>query len=134
MGLSWHNFFYGAFDPSGRLAVDKPPVDLWLQVVSVKLFGFSARSLVLPAAVAGTLAVPLLYDAVRRLFGSLAGICAGVALAVLPVSVVASRSDALDALMMALTVAPCGWWCWRCSAGASATSTWRRWRWASPST
>ena len=104
MSLSWHNFFYGAFDPSGRLAVDKPPVDLWLQVASVKLFGFSARSLVLPAAVAGTLAVPLLYDAVRRLFGSLAGICAGVALAVLPVSVVASRSDALDALMMALTV------------------------------
>ncbi len=104
MSLSWHNFFYGAFDPSGRLAVDKPPLDLWLQVASVKLFGFSARSLVLPAAVAGTLAVPLLYDAVRRLFGSLAGICAGVALAVLPVSVVASRSDALDALMMALTV------------------------------
>ena len=104
MSLSWHNFFYGAFDPSGRLAVDKPPLDLWLQVASVKLFGFSARSLVLPAAVAGTLAVPLLYDAVRRLFGGLAGICAGVALAVLPVSVVASRSDALDALMMALTV------------------------------
>jgi 4-amino-4-deoxy-L-arabinose transferase-like glycosyltransferase len=104
MSLCWHNFFYGAFDPSGRLAVDKPPVDLWLQVASVKLLGFSARSLVLPAALAGTLAVPLLYDAVRRLFGTLAGICAGGALAVMPVSVVASRSDALDALMMALAV------------------------------
>jgi 4-amino-4-deoxy-L-arabinose transferase-like glycosyltransferase len=104
MGMSWHNFFFGAFDPSARLAVDKPPLDLWLQVVSVKLFGWSATSLVLPAAIAGTLAVPLLYDLVRRLFGGLAGLGAGAALAVLPVSVVASRSDALDSLMMALAV------------------------------
>ncbi|HET8672416.1 MAG TPA: glycosyltransferase family 39 protein [Thermoleophilaceae bacterium] len=104
MGQSWHNFFYGAFDPSAQLAVDKPPVDLWLQVASVKLFGFSVTSLILPAALFGTLAVPLLYDAVRRVFGMVSGICAGVALAVLPVSVVASRSDALDSVMMALSV------------------------------
>src|ERR1044071_4529089 len=93
MSESWHNFFYGAFDPSAQLAVDKPPVDLWLQVASVKLFGFSVTSLILPAALFGTLAVPLLYDAVRRVFGVVPGICAGLALAVLPVSVVASRSD-----------------------------------------
>jgi 4-amino-4-deoxy-L-arabinose transferase-like glycosyltransferase len=104
MSQSWHNFFYGAFDPSAQLAVDKPPVDLWLQVASVKLFGFSVTSLILPAALFGTLAVPLLYDAVRRVYGVVPGICAGVALAVLPVSVVASRSDALDSVMMALSV------------------------------
>jgi len=104
MSQSWHNFFYGAFDPSAQLAVDKPPVDLWLQVASVKLFGFSVTSLILPAALFGTLAVPLLYDAVRRVFGVVPGFCAGVALAVLPVSVVASRSDALDSVMMALSV------------------------------
>ncbi|MEA2479336.1 MAG: hypothetical protein QOJ07_1258, partial [Thermoleophilaceae bacterium] len=69
MAQSWHNFFFGAFDPSGSLSVDKPPVDLWLQVVSVKLFGFSSTSLRLPEALAGTLAVPLLYDTVRRLCG-----------------------------------------------------------------
>jgi 4-amino-4-deoxy-L-arabinose transferase-like glycosyltransferase len=112
MGLSWHNFFFGAFDPSGQLAVDKPPVDLWLQVASVKLFGFSTTSLVLPAAVFGTLAVPLLYDLVRRVFGVLPGLGAGAALAVLPVSVVASRSDGLDSVMMALAVLA-GWLCVR---------------------
>ncbi len=104
MSQSWHNFFYGAFDPSAQLAVDKPPLDLWLQVASVKLFGFSVTSLILPAALFGTLAVPLLYDAVRRVFGVVPGIGAGVALAVLPVSVVASRSDALDSVLMALSV------------------------------
>ena len=69
MGLSWHNFFYGALDPSGWLAIDKPPLDLWLQVASTKLFGFSSVALRLPPALAGILVIPLLYDLVRRGFG-----------------------------------------------------------------
>jgi hypothetical protein len=28
MGLSWHNFLYGALEPSGQISVDKTPVDL----------------------------------------------------------------------------------------------------------
>src|SRR5436305_11874917 len=39
MGTSWHAFGVGAFDPSARLAIDKPPVDLWLQVASTRTFG-----------------------------------------------------------------------------------------------
>ena len=104
MSQSWHNFFFGAFDPSATLSVDKPPLDLWLQVASVRLFGFSAHSLILPAAIAGTLAAPLLYDAVRRLYGVVPGLCAGAALAVIPASVVTARSDGMDALMMLLAV------------------------------
>ena len=37
MGVSWHNFFFGAYEPGGSVSIDKPPVDLWLQVASVKL-------------------------------------------------------------------------------------------------
>lgn len=99
MGLSWHNFFYGAFEPGGSVSVDKAPVDLWLQVASTKLLGFSSVSLRLPQAIAGTLAVPLLYDLVRRGFGRPAGLVAALALAVLPVSVLTSRSDTMDTLM-----------------------------------
>src|SRR5205807_3353221 len=62
MGLSWHNFFFGAYEPGGSVAIDKPPVDLWLQVASVKLFGFGTRSLILPQALASAAAIPLLYD------------------------------------------------------------------------
>ena len=40
MTLSLHNFFFGAFDPSATTSIDKPPLDLWLQVIMVKLFGF----------------------------------------------------------------------------------------------
>src|SRR3954452_24503487 len=73
MSLSWHNFFFGAIDPGAQVAVDKAPADLWLQVLSVKLFGFTSTALRLPEVTAGILAVPLLYDLARRLFGRRAG-------------------------------------------------------------
>ena len=104
MGLSWHNFLYGALEPSGQVSIDKPPVDLWLQVASTKLFGFSSVSLRLPPAIAGTLAVPLLYDLVRRGYGHWAGLASALALAVLPASVLTSRSDTMDAVMSALLI------------------------------
>src|SRR3954462_13772169 len=84
MGLSWHNFLYGSLEPSGQISIDKTPVDLWLQVASTKLFGFWSVALRLPPAIAGTLALPLMYDLVRRGFGRWAGVAAALALAVLP--------------------------------------------------
>jgi 4-amino-4-deoxy-L-arabinose transferase-like glycosyltransferase len=104
MTLSWHDFFFGAVEPSGAVAIDKPPVDLWLQVASVELFGWSSTALKLPQALAGTLAVPLLFAAVKRVFGVRAGLAAALALAVLPIEVITARSDTMDAVMMALMV------------------------------
>jgi 4-amino-4-deoxy-L-arabinose transferase-like glycosyltransferase len=104
MSLSWHNFFFGAFEPGGSVSIDKPPVDLWLQVVSVKLFGLSSTTLKLPEIFAGIVSVPLLFAAVRKMWGPTAGLSAAIALAVLPVEVITSRSDTMDAVMMALIV------------------------------
>ena len=105
MAMSWHNFFYGAFEPGGSVSIDKAPADLWFQVASVKLLGFSSTALRLPETLAGTAAVPLLYALVARLFGRGAGLVAAAALAVMPVAVVTARSDTMDSLMMALLVA-----------------------------
>jgi 4-amino-4-deoxy-L-arabinose transferase-like glycosyltransferase len=104
MGMSWHNFFFGAFEPGGSVSIDKPPVDLWLQVASVKLFGFSNSALKIPEALSGIAAVPLLFLAVRRMWSATAGLAAAVSLAVLPVDVITSRSDTMDAVMMVLIV------------------------------
>jgi 4-amino-4-deoxy-L-arabinose transferase-like glycosyltransferase len=104
MGLSWHNFFFGAFEPGGSVSIDKPPVDLWLQVISVKLFGFSSSTLKLPEVFAGVVSVPLLYAAVRRIWSPTAALASALALAVLPVEVITARSDTMDAVMMALLV------------------------------
>ena len=100
MTLSWHNFFFGAYEPGGSVAIDKPPIDLWLQVISVKLLGFSSTTLKLPEAFAGTASVPLLYAVVRRMWSAPAGIAAAVAMAVLPIEVITARSDTMDAVMM----------------------------------
>jgi 4-amino-4-deoxy-L-arabinose transferase-like glycosyltransferase len=102
MSQSWHAFWFGALDPSGGVSVDKPPVDLWAQVASVKLFGFTPTALKLPQALAGILSVPLLYDFVRRPFGRTAGLAAAAALAVLPVAVMTARSDTMDTFMALL--------------------------------
>jgi 4-amino-4-deoxy-L-arabinose transferase-like glycosyltransferase len=109
MGLSWHNFFFGALDPSGALAIDKPPVDLWLQVASIKLLGFNRTALALPEALGGIAAVALLYAAVARACGRTAGTIAALVLAVLPVAVLTARSDTMDSVMCALLMAAL--WC-----------------------
>ena len=104
MGHSWHNFFFGALEPGGSLSIDKPPIDLWLQVASVKIFGFSSTTLKLPEAFAGIVSVPILFVAVRRMWSPAAGLAAALALTVLPVAVITARSDTMDAVMMALIV------------------------------
>jgi 4-amino-4-deoxy-L-arabinose transferase-like glycosyltransferase len=118
MSMSWHNFLFGAFDPGGLLSIDKPPLDLWLQVLSVKLLGWSRFSLKLPEALCGTLAVPLLYDTVRRIAGRYAGIAAAAALAVAPASVLTARSDTMDSVMMLLVIAALWLTVRACQAGA----------------
>ncbi len=70
----------------------------------MKLLGFSSTTLKLPEALAGTLAVPLLFVAVRRMWSTPAALAAAVALAVLPIEVITSRSDTMDGVMMALIV------------------------------
>lgn len=100
MELSWHNFFFGAYEPGGSVSIDKPPVDLWLQVISVKLLGFSSTTLKLPEVFAGIASVPLLYVTVRRMWSAAAGIAAAVAMAVLPIEVITARSDTMDGVMM----------------------------------
>jgi 4-amino-4-deoxy-L-arabinose transferase-like glycosyltransferase len=127
MGGSWHNFFFGALEPSGAISVDKPPVDLWLQVVSTRVLGFGLVGLHLPEALAGVVACGLLFGALRRPFGYGAALASALALAVLPVSVLTARSDTMDSMLAALEVAAL-WLTWqalvsrrlRWSVGAAA--------------
>jgi 4-amino-4-deoxy-L-arabinose transferase-like glycosyltransferase len=100
MLTSWHNFFYVAYDSGGFVAVDKPPLGLWIQAASAKLFGFSGLSLLVPEALAGVLAVAVLYRLVARPFGSVAGLVAALALALTPVAVVTNRNNTIDSLLI----------------------------------
>src|SRR3984957_17466314 len=53
MSQSWHDFIFGAFDPAGTVTVDKLPGALWLQALSLRVFGFHIWALVLPQVAEG---------------------------------------------------------------------------------
>src|SRR5271155_1127335 len=89
---SWHNFFFNSFDPAGFVSIDKPPLALWLQAVSAKIFGFNGLSIHLPQVLEGVAAVALLYHLVQRRFGRSAGLLAALFLAITPISVAIDRS------------------------------------------
>ena len=105
MSTSWHAFLYGSFDTSGLMTVDKPPLALWVQALSVRAFGFSSWSVLVPQALMGVATVGLLYDLVRRRFGRFAGFVGGLALAVTPVFVAIARYNNPDTLLVLCCVA-----------------------------
>ncbi|BCL83589.1 dolichyl-phosphate-mannose--protein mannosyltransferase [Ktedonobacteria bacterium brp13] len=96
---NWHNFFFAAYDPGGYTSLDKPPLGFWFQVLSAKIFGFNAVSVLLPQALCGVLSVLLLYYLVRRHFGVVAGLIAALVLAISPVSVVTNRNATIDSTL-----------------------------------
>ncbi len=100
MSTGWHNFLYHAFDPAGFISVDKPPVAMWIQVASVKLFGFHGLSVIVPQVVEGVAAVWLLYHLVQRRFGAAAGLLAALFLALTPVSVAVDRSSNTESCLV----------------------------------
>jgi 4-amino-4-deoxy-L-arabinose transferase-like glycosyltransferase len=100
MADSLHNFFFVSFDPGGFVTIDKPPLGFWLQVASVKVFGFTAWAIFFPQALAGVLSVLLLYHLVRRHFGIVAGLLAALALAISPISVVTNRNNTIDSTLV----------------------------------
>ena len=105
MSSSWHNFLYESFDPSGIMTVDKPPLSLWVQSLSVRIFGYHPLSVLVPQALMGIATVVLIYDLTRRLWGRPAGFVAGLVLAVTPVTVAISRHNNPDALLALCVVA-----------------------------
>jgi 4-amino-4-deoxy-L-arabinose transferase-like glycosyltransferase len=118
---SFHNFLFVSFDPGGLVTVDKPPLALWVQAASAKLFGFSPLSLLLPEAIAGVLAVAVLYFLLARRLGPLPALAGAAALAVFPSFVAVSRENAVDPVLILLMVLAC-------AAGLRAVES-GRWRW-----
>jgi 4-amino-4-deoxy-L-arabinose transferase-like glycosyltransferase len=102
---SWKAMFFGSIDSSNFITVDKPPGSLWVMEISGRIFGFSSQSMLIPQALEGVAAVALLYAAVKRWFGTGAGLAAGALLAITPVAALMFRFNNPDALLVCLLVA-----------------------------
>ena len=102
---SWKAFFFGSFDSSNFITVDKTPASLWVMELSGRIFGFSQWSMLAPQALEGVASVALLYAAVKRWFGPQAGLIAGLVLALTPVAALMFRYNNPDALLVLLMTA-----------------------------
>jgi 4-amino-4-deoxy-L-arabinose transferase-like glycosyltransferase len=109
MSSSWHDFLFASLDKGGVMTVDKPPLALWVQALSVRVFGFHSLSILVPQALMGVASVALVYDLVGRRFGRVGGFVAGLALALTPITVAISRHNNPDALLVLLCVGAL--WC-----------------------
>jgi 4-amino-4-deoxy-L-arabinose transferase-like glycosyltransferase len=105
MTTSWHDFLFASLDKTGLMTVDKPPLSLWVQALSARVFGFHPLSMLVPQALMGAAAAALTYDLTRRRFGRPAGFAAGIALATTPIAVAMSRHNNPDELLVLCCVA-----------------------------
>ncbi|MDQ1571743.1 MAG: hypothetical protein QOF79_2417 [Actinomycetota bacterium] len=99
---NWEAFFYGSSDAANSITVDKPPASLWLMALSVRLFGLSSFSILLPEALMGVATVAVVYGTVRRSFSARTALLAGAALALTPVAALMFRFNNPDALLVLL--------------------------------
>ncbi len=108
MTESWHNFFFGTLDPGGFITVDKPPVFLWVDALSARIFGYSSLSLLMPSAIAGAMSVGLLWLIMKRYFGVIAATISGLVLALTPISVAVDRLNLPEPFLLLTLIGAAG--------------------------
>ncbi len=110
----WAAWFFGSSDAANSITVDKPPASLWIMGLSVRIFGLSSWSILVPEALMGVGTAWLLYLAVRRAaapatgdarLAHRAGLLAAVVLALTPVATLMFRFNNPDALLVLLMTA-----------------------------
>jgi 4-amino-4-deoxy-L-arabinose transferase-like glycosyltransferase len=102
---SWSAWLFGSIDSANFITVDKPPLATMAMGLSVRLFGLSSWSVLLPEALMGVGTVILLMAIVRRTFGSWAAVIAGLVAVLTPAAVLIFRYNNPDALLTLLLVA-----------------------------
>ncbi|MFE7224834.1 ArnT family glycosyltransferase [Nocardioides sp. NPDC057577] len=103
-GESWKAWFFGALDASSSITVDKPPASLWVMGLSVRLFGLSSWSILVPQALMGVATVGLVHGLVKKVAPWQAAIAAGAFTALTPAAALMFRFNNPDALLLLLLV------------------------------
>jgi 4-amino-4-deoxy-L-arabinose transferase-like glycosyltransferase len=105
---SWSAWFFGSFDAANFITVDKPPLATMFMGLSVRVFGLSSWSVLLPEALAGVAGVALLWAIVKRSYGPAAATIAALVMALTPAAVLIFRYNNPDALLTLLLVGAAG--------------------------
>ncbi|MFC7755858.1 glycosyltransferase family 39 protein [Tsukamurella soli] len=127
-GLDWKAWLFASLDPGNIITVDKPPAATWVSALSVRAFGLSSWSVLLPQAIEGVLAVGVLYATVRRVLlrsgseqaATIGGLLAGGVLALTPAADLIFRFNNPDALLVLLMLVAA-----YCVVRACQASSWK---------
>lgn len=98
-------FFFGSSDWGNSITVDKPPLSLWLMGLSVRIFGLSSWSLLLPQAFITVLSTFVIFRLVHIAFPAYAALLAAGIFATTPITVLLARYNNPDPLMILLMLA-----------------------------
>ena len=133
-GESWTAWFFGSSDAANAITVDKTPAALWITGLSVRIFGLTSWSILVPQALMGVAHGRAAVRGGPPLAGPAAGLLAGAVLALTPVAVLMFRFNNPDALLTLLLVgaayatlradrgrAARAGWCWPACSSASAS-------------
>ncbi|TLM85958.1 glycosyltransferase family 39 protein [Pseudarthrobacter sp. NamE5] len=101
----WKAFFFGSFEWGNLITVDKTPLSIWVMSLSVRLFGLSSWSILIPQALMGVVTTYLIYRVIRRGFGPRTALFGAAIYATTPVVVLMSRFNNPEPLMGLLMVA-----------------------------
>ena len=101
---SMRNLFFSAFDRSGIMAVDKPPLGLVAPALAVRLFGLSSWTILGPQVVLFAAGILILHTALRRWFNRRVAVIASIVLLVTPIDIAVARSNNPDEMLVLLTI------------------------------
>lgn len=101
----WKAFFFGSFEWGNLITVDKTPLSIWVMSLSVRLFGLSSWSILVPQALMGVVTSYMVYRIVRRGSGPRTALFGAALYTTTPVVVLMSRFNNPEPLMGMLMVA-----------------------------
>lgn len=103
--MNWTAWFYGSADAGNLVTIDKTPLSVWIMGLSVRLFGLSSWSILLPQALMGVTTTWLVYKTIRTTSTPHFALLGGALYAATPVVVLMSRFNNPEPLMGLLVVA-----------------------------
>lgn len=110
MAHSWSAFFWGAADTAQSITLDKLPFAFQLQALSVRLFGWSDWSVLMPQVLLAVATIGVMFATVRRWAGNAAGLLAAAAYALTPIVAALAHSQIVDTMLTFLLVCAAYFW------------------------
>ena len=101
----WKAWFFGSADLGNLITIDKTPLSVWVMGLSVRVFGLSSWSILLPQVLMGIATSWLIYRIIRTGQGAGAALFGTILYSSIPVVALMSRFNNPEPLMGLLVVA-----------------------------